>query len=81
MYAAVWASALSALLLLLVLTSSRIATAYLTSLQAHTDTVYCLSVSPDGTALASSGFDGVTKIWTPPAPEGKAARTAASDRV
>ena len=32
----------------------------------HTDTIFSLSVAPDGSALASASFDGSVKIWTAP---------------
>jgi WD40 repeat protein len=34
-----------------------------TTLQGHSDKVFCLSFSPDGSRLASGGYDDTVKVW------------------
>ena len=48
-----------------------------TRLEQHTQGVTCLSLSPDGTLLASGGPDGNVRLWQ--TPEGVSSRQVASD--
>jgi WD40 repeat protein len=45
----------------------------LRTLRGHTDLVYGVAISPDGTRILSAGFDQVVKVWD--AETGKALRT------